>query len=169
MKSEPVAAMALPTVYSTPIGLESPRLTSARPTGQVGNDPSNPGKRIECAPIHDRGQRSLCHACSMSVNWDQLGQQRYDRVVEGLVQRRFAGQVRAVNGRGGDKGGFASSRNAFEGRPSWPSQPPSKRISALVTNHYVPMESVRDCRGRRRACALYLFYTVRLNSAEQVR
>ena len=40
----------------------------------------------------------------MSVNWDQLGQQRYDRVVEGLVQRRFAGQVRAVNGRGGDKG-----------------------------------------------------------------
>lgn len=41
---------------------------------------------------------------SNMINWDQVGQQRFDRVVEAIVQRRFAGQVRAINGRGGDNG-----------------------------------------------------------------
>jgi hypothetical protein len=41
----------------------------------------------------------------LSINWDQLGQPRFDRVVESLVKRRYRGDdVRAVNGRGGDGG-----------------------------------------------------------------
>ena len=40
----------------------------------------------------------------MSIDWDGLGQQRFDRVVEALVSRRFGDSVRAVNGRGGDDG-----------------------------------------------------------------
>jgi hypothetical protein len=41
----------------------------------------------------------------LSINWDQLGQPRFDRVVESLVKRRYrADEVRAVNGRGGDGG-----------------------------------------------------------------
>ena len=40
----------------------------------------------------------------MSMDWDRLGQQRFDRIVEVLVYRRFKGKVRAVNGRGGDGG-----------------------------------------------------------------
>jgi hypothetical protein len=40
----------------------------------------------------------------VSIDWDGLGQQRFDRVVEALVSRRFGDSVRAVNGRGGDDG-----------------------------------------------------------------
>ncbi|WP_157224340.1 hypothetical protein [Nocardia paucivorans] len=42
----------------------------------------------------------------MSINWDQLGQQRFDRIVEVLITRRYrdADSVIPVNGRGGDGG-----------------------------------------------------------------
>lgn len=42
----------------------------------------------------------------MSIDWDQLGQQRFDRIVEVLITRRYhnADSVIPVNGRGGDGG-----------------------------------------------------------------
>jgi hypothetical protein len=40
----------------------------------------------------------------VSIDWERLGQPRFDRVVEVLAYRRFEGSVRAVNGRGGDGG-----------------------------------------------------------------
>lgn len=44
--------------------------------------------------------------CAVSIDWDQLGQQRFDRIVEVLITRRYrdADSVIAVNGRGGDGG-----------------------------------------------------------------
>ncbi|WP_280247394.1 MULTISPECIES: hypothetical protein [Nocardia] len=41
----------------------------------------------------------------MSIDWDQIGQQRFDRIVEVLITRRYSNaEVIAVNGRGGDGG-----------------------------------------------------------------
>ncbi|MFF4174264.1 hypothetical protein [Streptomyces sp. NPDC001744] len=42
----------------------------------------------------------------MAVGWDQIGQPRFDRIVEALVHRLYDGTavVQAVNGRGGDRG-----------------------------------------------------------------
>lgn len=40
----------------------------------------------------------------MSVNWANLDQKLYDRIVEALVRHRFGNKVRSVNGRGGDQG-----------------------------------------------------------------
>ena len=42
----------------------------------------------------------------MSINWNELGQTRFDRAVENLIRRRFgtARSVRVVDGRGGDGG-----------------------------------------------------------------
>ncbi|MGA5540786.1 hypothetical protein ACPCIR_02955 [Mycobacterium sp. NPDC051198] len=40
----------------------------------------------------------------LSIEWGQLKQQEFDRVVEALVLRRFREGVRAVDGRGGDEG-----------------------------------------------------------------
>ncbi|MEV6279119.1 hypothetical protein [Nocardia sp. NPDC051832] len=42
----------------------------------------------------------------MSINWDQIGQEWFDRIVEVLIKRRYreADSVIAVNGRGGDGG-----------------------------------------------------------------
>ncbi|MFE3956048.1 hypothetical protein ACFXPS_17875 [Nocardia sp. NPDC059091] len=42
----------------------------------------------------------------MSIDWDRIGQQRFDRIVEVLVTRRYsnADSVIPVNGRGGDGG-----------------------------------------------------------------
>ena len=50
----------------------------------------------QCRPLQSRG--------SVSIDWDRLGQPRFDRAVEVLAYRRFKSRVRAVNGRGGDGG-----------------------------------------------------------------
>ena len=52
----------------------------------------------------------------MGINWDQLGQPRFDRVIEALVKRRYRDcDVRAVDGRGGD-GGLDIEVVAADGR-----------------------------------------------------
>lgn len=42
----------------------------------------------------------------MAIDWNQVGQEQYDRIVEALIYRLYSGiaEVRAVNGRGGDGG-----------------------------------------------------------------
>jgi hypothetical protein len=40
----------------------------------------------------------------MTVEWANLDQPKFDRIVEALVRHRFGEKVRAVNGRGGDDG-----------------------------------------------------------------
>ncbi len=49
-------------------------------------------------------RETLCAGEKMSVDWDQLKQHEFDRVVEAIVLRRFGEGVRAVDGRGGDDG-----------------------------------------------------------------
>jgi Restriction endonuclease len=40
----------------------------------------------------------------MSVDWANLDQPKFDRIVEALVRHRFGEKARAINGRGGDEG-----------------------------------------------------------------